>query len=168
MCEQPHPMAVVPSLSSTSGLVWVKPASGMEKRKQQQLLSSSCPGICVCLTENGRRKKKKKRKWEKNWTSHTTDWQLSLLHSQNHLDAVQTPSLSVLQLYNQNLQILLTLLFLHLNSWLYGLVTSSCLTLVTRWTVACQAPLSIEVIQARILEWVAISFSSWLFIESKN
>ena len=64
MCEQPqpHPVAVVPnlcflcfSLSSTSGLVWVRPASGMEERKQQQLLSSSCPNICVFLTENGRR-----------------------------------------------------------------------------------------------------------------
>ena len=46
-----------------------------------------------------------------------------------------------------------------------GLVSKSCLTLVTPWTVACQAPLSMEMIlQARILEWVAISFSrgfSW-------
>ena len=34
----------------------------------------------------------------------------------------------------------------------------------TPWTVACQAPLSIGISQARILEWVAISFSrgsSW-------
>ena len=29
----------------------------------------------------------------------------------------------------------------------------------TPWTVACQAPLSMEFPQARILEWVAISFS---------
>ena len=36
-----------------------------------------------------------------------------------------------------------------------GVVAKSCLTLVTPWTVACQAPL----FQARILEWVAISFS---------
>ena len=27
------------------------------------------------------------------------------------------------------------------------------------WTVARQAPLSVEILQARILEWVAISFS---------
>ena len=27
------------------------------------------------------------------------------------------------------------------------------------WTVACQAPLSLGVLQARILQWVAISFS---------
>ena len=27
------------------------------------------------------------------------------------------------------------------------------------WTVACQAPLSMGTLQARILEWVAISFS---------
>ena len=30
---------------------------------------------------------------------------------------------------------------------------------VTPWTVACQAPLSVGFSQARILEWVAISFS---------
>ena len=30
---------------------------------------------------------------------------------------------------------------------------------VTPWTIACQAPLSIEFFQARILEWVAISYS---------
>ena len=30
---------------------------------------------------------------------------------------------------------------------------------VTPWTVACQAPLSMGILQARILEWVAISFS---------
>ena len=40
----------------------------------------------------------------------------------------------------------------------------SCLTLATLWTVACQPPLSLGISQARILEWVAISFSrgsSW-------
>ena len=40
-----------------------------------------------------------------------------------------------------------------------GLVTKWCLTLVTPWTVACQAPLSMGILQARILEWVAIFFS---------
>ena len=40
-----------------------------------------------------------------------------------------------------------------------GLVSKSCLTLVTPWTVACQAPLSMGILQARILKWVAISFS---------
>ena len=40
-----------------------------------------------------------------------------------------------------------------------GLVAKSCPALVTSWTVACQAPLSMGIIQARILEWVAISFS---------
>ena len=30
----------------------------------------------------------------------------------------------------------------------------------TLWTTACQAPLSMGIIQARILEWVAIPFSS--------
>ena len=29
----------------------------------------------------------------------------------------------------------------------------------TPWTVAHQAPLSMEILQARVLEWVAISFS---------
>ena len=35
---------------------------------------------------------------------------------------------------------------------------------VTLWTVACQAPLSMGILQARILEWVAMPFSrgsSW-------
>ena len=40
-----------------------------------------------------------------------------------------------------------------------GLVPKSCLTLVTLWTVAHQASLSRWILQARILEWVAISFS---------
>ena len=40
-----------------------------------------------------------------------------------------------------------------------GLVAKLCLTLATPWTVACQAPLSMGILQARILEWVAISFS---------
>ena len=31
----------------------------------------------------------------------------------------------------------------------------------TPWTVVCQAPLSIGIFQARILEWVAIFFSRW-------
>ena len=31
---------------------------------------------------------------------------------------------------------------------------------VTLWTVAHQAPLSMGILQARILEWVAISFSN--------
>ena len=33
---------------------------------------------------------------------------------------------------------------------------------VTLWTMACQAPLSMGILQARILEWVAIWFSSYL------
>ena len=40
-----------------------------------------------------------------------------------------------------------------------GLVTKWCPTLMTPWTVAHQAPLSMAILQARILEWVAISFS---------
>ena len=39
-----------------------------------------------------------------------------------------------------------------------GLVAKLCPTLETPWTVACQAPLSMGILQARILEWVAISF----------
>ena len=34
--------------------------------------------------------------------------------------------------------------------------------LVTPWTAALQAPLSMGILQARILEWVAISFSRGL------
>ena len=40
-----------------------------------------------------------------------------------------------------------------------GLVAKSCPTLTIPWTVAHQAPLSIGILQARILEWVAIYFS---------
>ena len=40
-----------------------------------------------------------------------------------------------------------------------GLVAKSCLTLATPWTVARQAPLSMGILQARILERVTISFS---------
>ena len=40
-----------------------------------------------------------------------------------------------------------------------GLVTKSCSTLVILRTVARQAPLSMGFFQARMLEWVAISFS---------
>ena len=40
-----------------------------------------------------------------------------------------------------------------------GLVTKSCLTLPTSWTVAHQASPSVRFFQARILECVAISFS---------
>ena len=37
------------------------------------------------------------------------------------------------------------------------LVTQSCLTVTPR-TVACQAPLSMGILQARVLEWVAMPF----------
>ena len=40
-----------------------------------------------------------------------------------------------------------------------GLVTKLCPTLATPWTVACQAPLNMGILQARILKCVAISFS---------
>ena len=40
-----------------------------------------------------------------------------------------------------------------------GLDTKSCPTLETPWTAACQASSGHGILQARILEWVAISFS---------
>ena len=43
------------------------------------------------------------------------------------------------------------------------LVTKSCLTLVTPWTVASQAPLPMVILQARILKWVAIHSSRGSF-----
>ena len=39
------------------------------------------------------------------------------------------------------------------------LVTQSCLTFVTPWTVAHQAPLSMVILQAKILEWIAMPSS---------
>ena len=44
-----------------------------------------------------------------------------------------------------------------------GLVTKSRAILVTPWTMVHQAPLSMGIPQARILEWVAISFSRGSF-----
>ena len=40
-----------------------------------------------------------------------------------------------------------------------GSVTKLCPTLVTTWTVAHHVPLSMGILQGRLLEWVAISFS---------
>ena len=40
-----------------------------------------------------------------------------------------------------------------------GLVAKSSLTLLTPWTVARKALLSHGILQARVLEWVVISFS---------
>ena len=50
-------------------------------------------------------------------------------------------------------------------SWLFSfqnvlcLVDQSCLTLWTPQIVVCQAPLSMGILQARILEWVSMLFS---------
>ena len=56
----------------------------------------------------------------------------------------------------KSITILLNYLVYHYGG---GLVARSCLTLATPWTVACQVPLSMKILQARILEWVATSFS---------
>ena len=42
-------------------------------------------------------------------------------------------------------------------------VTMSCPTLETPWTAVCQAPLSMGILQARILEWVAMPSSRGSF-----
>ena len=50
-----------------------------------------------------------------------------------------------------------------------GLVTKSCPTLVTPWTVASQAPLPMAgILEARILEWITISFSKDEETKGKN
>ena len=50
-----------------------------------------------------------------------------------------------------------------------GLVDKSYPTLATPWTVVCQAPLSVGILQARILEWVAIPFSiAYRSLDSKR
>ena len=48
------------------------------------------------------------------------------------------------------------------------IVAQSCLTHATPWTVARQAPLSMRILQARLLEWVAISFlkATWELLTS--
>ena len=37
---------------------------------------------------------------------------------------------------------------------------------MTPWTVACQAPLSMEILQARILEWAALPSSRFSSVQS--
>ena len=49
--------------------------------------------------------------------------------------------------------------WVHPHKPLGGLIAKLCPTLATLWTVARQAPLSMGMLQARILEWVASSFS---------
>ena len=44
-----------------------------------------------------------------------------------------------------------------------GLITKSCPTFETQWIVARQAPLFMGILQAGILEWVAISFSNHIY-----
>ena len=44
-----------------------------------------------------------------------------------------------------------------------GLVAKSCLTHVTPWSVARQATLSMGILQARTLEWIAILSSRGSF-----
>ena len=39
------------------------------------------------------------------------------------------------------------------------LIAQSCLTFYDPWTVTCQAPLFVGILQARILAWVAMSSS---------
>ena len=54
-----------------------------------------------------------------------------------------------------------TLLVLSKGMWLLCLVAQSCPTLCDPMDpIACQAPLSMRILQARILEWVAYPFSS--------
>ena len=48
-----------------------------------------------------------------------------------------------------------------------GLVTPSCQTLATPWSVACQPPLSNSILQARILEWVAEEKGKFQIIKRK-
>ena len=48
------------------------------------------------------------------------------------------------------------------------LAAQSCLTLCYPWAITRQTPLSMEILQARILEWVAIPFSGNLPIQGLN
>ena len=54
--------------------------------------------------------------------------------------------------------------YVPLNIYTYScLVAQSCRLFATPWTVARQAPLSMGILQARILEWVAYPFSRGSF-----
>jgi len=72
----------------------------------------------------------------------------------------ETANQSVNMLPQKNVSVFMCIL------WVWGLVAKSCLTLATSWTVACFSVH--EIFQARILEWVAISFSSILWVELKK
>ena len=48
--------------------------------------------------------------------------------------------------------------------WLGGLVAKLCPMLVIPWTIALEVPLSVWILQARILEWVAI----WYYYQGAN
>ena len=48
------------------------------------------------------------------------------------------------------------LMYLVLFKFLNGVHTQSCQLFATPWTIACQAPLSVEFSQARIMEWIVI------------
>ena len=42
------------------------------------------------------------------------------------------------------------------SKWWWCLATKLCPTLATLWTIACQVLLSMGILQARVLEWVAM------------
>ena len=44
-------------------------------------------------------------------------------------------------------------------AWVHAKLLQLCQLFVTLWTVAHQAPLFMGILQARILEWVAMPFS---------
>ena len=48
--------------------------------------------------------------------------------------------------------------------WIWDQSLQSCLTLYDPMTIACQVPLSIGILQARILEWVAMPSSKGIFL----
>ena len=58
-------------------------------------------------------------------------------------------------------------MFYTLSCAVQHLVPQLCPTLVTPWTIAHQAALSMGMVQARILEWVAMPFLYFVILYSK-
>ena len=117
------------------------------------------------------------QKYYNNWNSHS--WGKSLINKTSVIIFVYENHYMCLFItvsYDTNIFIMLQYVFLNLYSFsdqiLYHYsyimfhvwVLNRVWLCATPWTVARQAPLSVEILQARILEWVAISSSrrsSW-------
>ena len=116
------------------------------------------PGSFVDQRErsNGELKSKGRLEKERQWGSKVNGSSILQSISKGMASLWKTPSKGVLILILILIQRGVLIFSTHRYACLHAKSLQSCPTL---WTVACQAPLSMGILQARILEWVAISFS---------